>query len=355
MRENAIKILLTFDYELPLGGIAQSYSHSLFEPTEKLLEKANELKVPLVFFADILSYIKFREWEEHNYTEPFEKQLEKVLQSGHDVQLHLHPHWLDSNYAEGKLIPSGKFSLSDFADNNPPDNIEGMISTGIQELKAICEKAQSNYQCIAFRAGGYNLWPETSTILNSLFKHGIRFDSSICRGYYYKSDTSLVDYRNIPDKANWYLPLNGDLSKEGKEEKGILEIPIAGKPKGIFEMPTALKLGKYSYRAVENRGKIVHTASNINRKDKLKQLFSSRMLTVDNHTYSPGYMMKILDYNINKYGKEKEVLFSLIGHPKSMGEYHLYLLASFVQNAREKYGNRLEFVTFRDIFERKKL
>lgn len=349
-----IRIFLTFDYELPLGGITQSYKHSLFDPTESLLETAEELKVPLVFFADILSYIKFREWKEQDYTEPFKKQLEKALQSGHDVQLHLHPHWLDSSFAEGKFIPSAKYKLSDFAMNKPFGNIEGIIKTGIQELETICKKAQSNYQCVAFRAGGYNLWPETSVILNSLFKHGIRFDSSICRGYFYKSDTSLVDYRNVPGKANWYLPLNGNLTKEGKEDKGILEIPIAGKPKGVFEMPTAFKLGRYSDRAVENRGKMVHTASNIKLEDKLKQLFSSRMLTVDNHTYSPEYMMKILDYNIRKFGKENEVLFSLIGHPKSMDKYHLHLLASFVQNAREKYGSRLEFVTFRDIFEGRK-
>ncbi|NOX84607.1 MAG: hypothetical protein GXO86_01375, partial [Chlorobi bacterium] len=55
---NTIKIFLTFDYELPLGGITRSYEHSLFAPTIKLLELAEELNVPLVFFTDILSFIK---------------------------------------------------------------------------------------------------------------------------------------------------------------------------------------------------------------------------------------------------------------------------------------------------------
>jgi len=139
MKEKRIKVLLTFDYELPLGGITQSYNHSLFGPTEKLLETAEALQAPLIFFVDILSYIKFREWKEHEFTEPFKKQLEKALSSGHDVQLHLHPHWLDSSFEGGKFIPSGKYALSQFSENEPPMNIDGIIDKGIHELESICK------------------------------------------------------------------------------------------------------------------------------------------------------------------------------------------------------------------------
>lgn len=40
-----IDIVLSFDYELPLGGISKSFDHSLFNPTEKLLETVNELNI----------------------------------------------------------------------------------------------------------------------------------------------------------------------------------------------------------------------------------------------------------------------------------------------------------------------
>ena len=344
----SLKIFLTFDYELPLGGITQSYDHSLFGPAEKLREVAEKLNVPLVFFADILSFVKFREWKEEDYTQPFEKQLKWFLQNGHDVQLHLHPHWLDSTFEDGRFVPSGKFTLAAFAGNPPPLNIEGIVKTGISELNKIGKAVFKDYECIAYRAGGYNLAPATSEILQALYKQGVRYDSSVCRGYYYVSDDSLVDFRRVPDLPNWYLPFDGDLSKAGKE--GILEIPIAGKPKGVFEVPTSFKMKKYRNRAVENRGKMVHTSSHVGKKEKINQLLSNRMLTVDNHTYSPDYLMKILDYNVKKYKNHEEIMMSLIGHPKSMDGYHYYLLSSFVQKAREKYGDMLSFVTFKDIY-----
>jgi len=88
---NHLKLLLTFDYELPLGGIVKSYRHSLFDPTDRLMELLEKLKVPAVFFADILSYVKFGEWDETGFAQAFKNQMQQAIYKGHDVQLHLHP------------------------------------------------------------------------------------------------------------------------------------------------------------------------------------------------------------------------------------------------------------------------
>ena len=345
-----IKILLTFDYELPLGGIVKDYAHSLFDPTSKLLQLAEEIGVPIVLFADILSYTKFREWNVDEYTDQFSRQLNLAYSLGHDVQLHLHPHWLKTEYRSNQFVPSNKFSLSEFYNESYPNNIEGIITSGIKELTSLLYQNGGDYRCIAYRAGGYNLAPNTTEILEALYKNGIRYDSSIARGYYFVSDDSVVDFRNIPKTSNWYLPFNGDLSLANKSSNAIFEIPIATKPKGVFEIPTTFKLKKYAYRKVENRGKMIHSNSSVKKKDKIKQLLSSRMLTVDNHTYSIEYLMKILDYNVKKFKNEDEIVLSLIGHPKSMGNYHFEMLSAFVQSSKKKYGDEIVFVTFRDLY-----
>ena len=298
-----------------------------------------------------MSYIKFKEQGYSEYCVPFEKQLIKSIQKGHDVQLHIHPHWLETELNASEFIPSNKFRLSDFANGNYPGNIHGIIETGIKSLSEICRNGYKDYKCIAYRAGGYNLYPKTSEILKALYKNGIRIDSSISRGYYFKSDTSCVNYTNVPRLPNWYLPLNGNLKEADNNENGLFEIPIASKPKGIFEMPTKFKLKKYEDRAVENRGSMVHTNENIGIHDKLKQLLSSRMLTVDNHTYDIDYLIKILDYNVQRFIRFDKLIFSLIGHPKSMGAYHLYLLTEFVKAAKKKYGTKIRFVTYRHIYD----
>ncbi len=347
-----IKLLLTFDYELPLGGIRQSYHHSLFDPTERLLQLAQKLDVPLVFFADILSYKKFDEWGVADYTIPFKKQIQKAIQGGHDVQLHIHSHWLTSSYKNGNFVPSGDFELAGFAKQDYPGNIEGIIQEGVKGLNEIARETGPDYACVAFRAGGYNLNQETARILKALHSEGIRYDSSIAPGYFFTSGISRVDYRRVPRLPNWYLDLDGDISKPG-DSPGILEIPIAAKPKGLFEIPTRFKLKKYAHRAVEDRGKMIHAAHKAATIDQIQQLFASRMLTVDNHTYSVDYMLAILDYNIQKFKDEAEIYLSLIGHPKSMGDYSLQLLEDFVNRCREKYGDQIDFCTFDDLYQKR--
>lgn len=345
-----VTIILTFDYELPLGGVKVSYDHSLFNPFDRLLEVIGLLQVPVVFFVDILSLVKFREWNEKNYVDSFTAQIKQMINYGHDVQLHLHPHWLDSNFYNGKIVPSEKYGLGDFV-NGYPKRINEIVEMGITELEEIAKSENKDYSCIAYRAGGYNLEPHTDKILKALYDHGIRFDSSISRGYFFKSDTSLVDYRKVPNFPNWFLSLDGDLTKNATGEKAIFEIPIASKPKGLFEMPTSFKLKRYTDRAVENRGVMIHTHHKMSKSDKFRQLLSSRMLTVDNHTFSPDYLMKILNYNVSRFQSHDVIYLSLIGHPKSMSEYHYYLLTEFVNRAKDKYGEMLSFATFESVYD----
>ena len=334
-----LNILLTFDYELPLGGVKKDYHDALFEPTEKLLHLAGQLQVPLVFFADILSYVRFKDWDVENYCIPFKNQLQQALSLGHDIQLHTHPHWLDSRFENQRFIPSHKFELADFPDNE----IDQIIQLSIDELNGICKEVNPDYQCTAFRSGGFNLHGSPKTILESLYRNGIHFDSSIAKGYFFSSAISYVDYRKTAKKCNWYLDFEGDFSKENSS--GILEIPTAGKPKSFFEIPTRFKLKTLENRTV-NRGFVIHTEKDPNPFHRIRQLFSARMLTVDNYTYSLEYLMKIVKHTVSKYKKELPVYFCLIGHPKSMGDYSLDLLAGFVNQIQNLYKDDVQFCTF---------
>ncbi|MCL2290803.1 MAG: hypothetical protein FWC34_08925 [Bacteroidetes bacterium] len=337
-----LNLLLTFDYELPLGGVKNSYDDALFAPTEQLLDLAQQLQIPLVFFVDILSYVKFAEWQEASFCKPFKNQVHKMLQQGHEVQLHIHPHWLDTTFENRTFIPSFKYSLGDFEDVE----IEPIIAQSIQQLHALCQELKPGYQCNAFRAGGCSLHRKAHIILPALYKNGIRYDSSVCKGYFSASSIFKVDFRKTPKKANWFLSEDGDFSKEG--ETGILEIPVAGKPKSLFEMPTTFKLKKYAERAA-NRGDMLYVNFSKNIINRLNNLLSARMLTVDNYTYNLDYLMQILDYNLKTFAAEKEISLALIAHPKSMGDYAFALLKDFVITMREKYDDTICFNNFNGI------
>lgn len=337
-----LNLLLTFDYELPLGSVRHSYDEALFEPTEQLLALAQQLEVPLIFFVDILSYYQLLEWGENHFCKSFHHQIQSMLQQGHEVQLHIHPHWWCSKFENGIFIPSDKYALGDFEDRE----IEQIILLSVRQLNELCQTVIPNYRCSAFRAGGFCLTSKADVILKELYKNGIRYDSSICKGYFYASSISKTDNRITPQRANWFLPFSGNLAIEGEE--GIFEIPVAGKPKSLCEIPTSFKLKKYADRAV-HRGTALNSHSSHSFTDKLNNMLSARVLTVDNYTYSLKYLMRILSYNLKKYASEKEIALALIAHPKSMGEYAFNLLHRFVIAVREQYGNTVYFNNFNGI------
>lgn len=347
MENNKMNILLTFDYELPLGGIKGSFDECLFEPTEKLLSLAKSKNVPLNFFADILGYEKFKTLGRTDFTLPFETQLVAAFDSGHDIQLHLHPHWLETKIDKNKFFSSPKFGLEAFKDKVGPDSIEGIVDSGIDALKSIMTRATNEYRCIAYRGGGYVLNPESARVLKALYKRGVLIDATISKGYFFKSDLSYVDYTSTPDKGNWFLSLNGDLTTESTDKQSLWEIPIASKSKSVFETPTSFKLKKYADRAPKNRGYVIHQKPvKLSIKEKLKIMLSSRMLTFDNFTYHKDFPLKILNAHIRKHRHDEPLYLCAVSHPKSMGEYSLEMMEHFIDNARLQYGNDVSFITF---------
>lgn len=340
-----MKLILSFDHELPLGGVYQSYEHAMFAPTQRILEAADKENVKVCLFTDILSYIFFKRHNITSFTEPYIKQLQAAVAGGHDVQLHLHPHWVNTRFENGTFIPSASFTLSDFADATPPDNLEGIIDQGFRELTTICKAVKSDYQCIAFRAGGFNLYPETSRILTALYKHGIRIDSSIPKGLYYRSAVSLINYNNLPEVCNWFIPLGGPISATGDE--GLYEVPIATIPAGLWTNLKHLYFKRKNKQYAFASGKTIHSGK-VNKWDKLRFVFSVRTLGFDTYSLSVKDLMQILKYNINLYEADKEIVLGTVSHPKNMGPYAIDLMTGFIRASRKKYTG-LEFVTHGEV------
>lgn len=342
-----IRLLLSFDHELPLGSLKTSYKEAIFNPTERLFEIAKKKGVPITLFTDVLCALQYKQWDRNGFYEPYVNQLQRGIELGNDVQLHLHPHWLTSTYNEGLVTPSYDYSLNKFI-NNSEHNLPQIVKSGIQLLEDVCRKSNPEYKVLAFRAGGYNIEPGSKEIFETLSENGILFDSSVVLRYYFVSALSLVDFRRIPASPNWFIGSDGDFRKSAKS--GIIEIPVAAIPKTPFEIPTRFKLKKYQHRAPVNHGSMLHEGKPGTRLQQLNMLFSSRMLTFDNHTLSPAYLMRILDYNVRKFSHFETINLATCSHPKTMGDYSFQLMEKFIDLARQKYPD-IEFNTFEHLHQ----
>lgn len=341
-----INVLLAFDHELPLGGVKNSLEESIFEPTYKVLDKAKKADVPVNLFTDVLCAIRMKELGYDHFYEEFINQLDFSIRNGNDVQLHIHPHWLETNFNNNKFEHTNKFKLADFKDNSQFGGIEGIIKKGAEFLIDVCRKADSNYKCIAYRAGGYNLYPETNQILNALYNNGILIESSINPGFYYNSELSYINYKNFPSRSTWFIDKDSPLNYEANN--GILEISIAGKPAGIVTNTIHL-FRKHLYKNRNfSTGYTIHSGKS-NLMNKLKFVFSTRMLGFDLSTITVNDLIEILDYNVKKNKHEEVICLSTLSHPKNMGPYHLQLMEGFIDKARLKYKDDISFTTYQHI------
>jgi hypothetical protein len=74
-----VKLFLTFDHELSLGGLRTFYRNTLFEPTQRVLDTVDRLGVKVTLFTDILCACRYREWDYAQFYAPYVQQLQYRL------------------------------------------------------------------------------------------------------------------------------------------------------------------------------------------------------------------------------------------------------------------------------------
>jgi hypothetical protein len=241
--------------------------------------------------------------------------------------------------------------LAAFSHRDPPYDIHGILSLGIQRLNEICKAVNEDYKCVAYRGGGYNLQPKTKEILESLLKLGIRIDSSVVKGLQFSSKVNFVDFSRTPEKANWFVSPDLGVSKES--DSGIYEVPIASSPRNIINsVPFLVKRIVNKKHVYQSTGKgIVAQTSSIT--DRLKRLLfpSQWRVSFDSHARSSEEILQTLRNYIHQH-KDNDIIYcSACSHPKSMGSYQRSIMVEFINRARDEYGDKLEFVTYRGVLD----
>ena len=79
--------------------IGNPIDHSLSPKLHNFWLKQNNINA--VFYIDILYYYRILSMsDQRKNCRLFELQIQKMVEFGHDVELHLHPHWLDATYED---------------------------------------------------------------------------------------------------------------------------------------------------------------------------------------------------------------------------------------------------------------
>jgi hypothetical protein len=213
-------IILTNDWEL-YGNGQGDYFINQKEPLNSLLEIINSYQAKLTVFAEVVQQLNSLEKAPANeelrtVSSDWEKTISDLVEQGHDVQLHIHPQLIGDN-----LKDFNKWSIANFSKLEMLD----IISTCKKYLENTLKKTYKDYNCIAFRAGGYAIQPSQIVIENLLIT-GIRCDSSVTKGL----SGSFFDFKN---SYSHYFPwfCKSDITLKTKKKGSLLEMPIYSIPK----------------------------------------------------------------------------------------------------------------------------
>ena len=156
MPNKHIPFLLSLDYELFFGNNCGTVENCIINPTKQLLTILDKYDFKVSLFVDAGFLVRLKQQSQKfpelkKEYDSIKTQLKQLSSNGHDIQLHIHPHWEDSYFdGNGWVIDTKRYRLHDFS----PEEIKSIVTNYKQELESCSEQ-----DVFAFRAGGWCLQP----------------------------------------------------------------------------------------------------------------------------------------------------------------------------------------------------
>jgi len=338
------KIILTIDYELFLGDLTGTTKECMIEPTQMLASILDKNGSKMTIFWDILHYYRLLELE-NSCSELLEdrllieNQILELAKSGHDIQLHLHPHWLDAKYENNKWnFTYERFKLHNLSIQNNPEDINtiiGCVSFAKNLMEDLIRSVNPSYRVTTYRAGGYLIEP-FNEIKDALFKNEIRIDSSVCFNLHNSNGIFSYDFCFYPNK----LKYNFEFTPREIEKAGsFIEIPITTVKIPIFYNIFLKFLSKTKYSNIETGRKGSGAGEYSNNREK--NIFNKLLSAVINRNYqlsTDSNFKERFSYILKKVHDYS----TMIIHPKLLNSHTIELLDDYVST------NKIRFISIQD-------
>ena len=331
-----MNVLLTLDYELFLGQRTGTVSNCLLRPMNEIANVCrSEGGVKTTLFVDasylyrLSQYLEIYPELKVEYNQ-IENHLKELQVDGHDIQLHVHPHWATSTFNGSEWnLDHERYKLCDMSEEvamrlfiNSKNILDSML---IKPTKA-------------FRAGGFSAQP--TSLLATLFeKTGIKIDCSVCPGMKYNSPQQRYDYRMSPVKGLYRF--QEDICKENPDGT-FVEIPITTiRVSPLFNWKYAFtRVLKKSKHQLMGDGCGVKAA-----KDSIYERLFHRAICI---VTMDGFKSSLLSQQYERFKRANLDTLCVIGHPKLTTPYSLEKLRQFIEMV---HANDDRFLTISQLIE----
>lgn len=327
-----MNIYITLDYEIYFGENPGTVEKCILQPTSELIRIAETHQVRFSFFVDCGFILKLEEYKkkfqqlEKDY-QAVVAQIKYLSDTGHDIQLHIHPHWEDSYYnGERWIINTSRYKLADFNESQ----IQEIVRRYKKVLVDITGKTIFTY-----RAGGWCLQP-FSKLMNAFKDSEIKVDSSVFRNGFYFSEQYDYDFRGAPDKDCYRFETD---PVQEVADGYFTELPISEIRNSPLFFWRLFLLGRWNPYLHKPLGDGRAMAAPGQRK-KLLTRYTNNTVSID------GYNAHLLQTALNRLIKKKRKHMVVIGHPKALSRYSVLKLEQFVEANKSSH----QFTTYTSEF-----
>ena len=343
MKKKTRKILFTFDYELFLGARSGTVANCMIKPTNNLIALFDNYKIRhAIFFVDTTYLLRLKSENSLACKKDLEaiiSQLQMLVNKGHYIFPHIHPHWSDAIYNK----ELNQWSLNDYSKYRfhfiTESQREELFDSSIKLLSDIIAPCNLEYDINGYRAGGWCIQPFRD--FKSLFlKYGIKHEFSVIKGFKNISEAQYFDFSEAPTE-NVY-PFEEEVCL--KNEKGnfrqytISTIPINTRTYWLNKV-WAKYLWKRGYRSIGDGSGLV-----IKSNDVLKgksDLFGSG----DREMVSVELLNSIKLWHYKGYLKQNDYMH-FISHPKMLSQHNLKCFDKFLEFASKSFNLETDFRNF---------
>lgn len=316
-----MNIYITLDYEIYFGENHGTVEKCILFPTSELIRIAEKHNVRFCFFVDCGFVLKLDEFRkkypqlEKDY-KAITEQIKYLSDTGHDIQLHIHPHWEDSYYnGERWIIDVKRYKLVDFNETE--------IADIVYRYKKVLTDLTGK-QIFAYRAGGWCLQPYSK--LKKAFKqNNITLDSSVFRNGFYSSENYYYDFREAPNKDIYQFE---DEPEKENANGFFTELPISAIRNSPLFFWRLFLLGRKNPYLHKPLGDGKAMAAPGQRKKMLTQ-YTDCTVSID------GYNAHLLQKALKQLQKKNFEQMVVIGHPKALSRYSIQKLEEFVVKNKE--------------------
>jgi len=299
----------------------------MLEPTETLFKLAEGKAVCLTFFVDVGYLIAAEKYADlSSDVSKVKAQIQEMSSRGHDVQLHIHPHWEESAYVNGKWSfgTENHYKLSDF-DAEKRSEIVRKYKTYLDDL--IGKKTR------VFRAGGWCIQP-FEDLREVFLELDLTIDSTVIPGDFFQTDAYAVDFRMAPNKAKYSFDTDVTVEVPGP----FTEFPIASmrySPLFFWRLYLLGRLFPQQHKMIGDG----HFLSQGGRKKRVLTSFTT------GHVSTDGYFASKLNAGLNLCENKGFESMVVIGHPKGNTQFSVKQLDRFIRRNHTKH----QFVTFQQV------